>query len=230
MSEGMRRARLLVPALLLALGTASAPAEVREATPDAAFVVVTTPISAPPPKVWQALLHVKDWWGDDYTFSGSAANLQFAATAGACLCEQWEGNGAVQGRVLMVLPERLLRLDSALGPLQEYALKGVLEFWLKYAEDGSSVLDVEYRLIGASGSGLDVAATRIDAQLRDQSGRLKRLVETGTAEQPKSADGEVPVSDAAQQAASRAAILEAWKRSAEQASPARSTDQGKEKR
>ena len=212
---GMRRARLrALAAVLLAALAGSAGAEVREAAPDAAFIVVTTPVAAAPARVWSSLLAVAKWWGDPYTFSGHAGKLELTASAGGCLCERWDGSSAAHARVLTLIPERLLRLEGALGPLQEFPLRGVLDIWLKYAEDGSSTLDFEYRIGGTSGSGLDVIATDIDAQLRDQAARLARYVETGSAELPAEPEKE-GAEPAAVQSASRAAILEAWRKSAE---------------
>ena len=214
-SVAARRARpRVLAALLLATLAGVAGAEVREAAPDAAFIVVTTPVAAPPAKVWPALLAVSKWWGDVYTFSGQAAKLELDARAGGCLCERWDGASVEQAHVLAVVPERLVRLQGALGPLQEFPLRGVLDFWLKYAEDGSSTLDVEYRIAGASDSGLDVIATDIDAQLRDQVARLARYVETGSPELPEEPE---PAEPTPAQSATRAAILEAWKKSAEDA-------------
>lgn len=206
--------------LLLALATGGvAQAEVREAAADAAAIAITTPVAATPAKVWQALLAVPKWWGNDYTFSGKAANLSLAPAAGGCLCERWDGASVEHARVLMLLPERLLRLDTALGPLQEYPLRGVLNFWLRYAEDGSAVLDLEYRVAGATESGLDQLAPQIDAQLRDQAERLARLAETGKAELPPAppAEGETKAAPEDQtRSTARTAILEAWKKSAEE--------------
>lgn len=212
-----RSARLRVPAaVLLALLAGGVGADVREASPDAAFIMVTTPVAAPPARVWSSLLAVSKWWGDAYTFSGQAGKLELTASAGGCLCERWDGSSAAHARVLAVIPERLLRLEGALGPLQEFPLRGVLDIWLKYAEDGSSTLDLEYRIGGTSGSSLDVIATDIDAQLRDQAARLARYVETGSAELPAEPEKEGAEPTAAQ-SASRTAILEAWKKSAEEA-------------
>ncbi|MBN8728844.1 MAG: hypothetical protein J0H15_14235 [Xanthomonadales bacterium] len=213
----LRRAGLrALAAVLLAALAGGAGAEVREAAPDAAFIVVTTPVAAAPARVWSSLLAVSKWWGDPYTFSGQAGKLELTASAGGCLCERWDGSSAAHARVLTVIPERLLRLEGALGPLQEFPLRGVLDVWLKYAEDGSSTLDFEYRIGGASGSSLDVIATDIDAQLRDQAARLARYVETGSAELPAEPEKEGTEPTPAQ-SASRTAILEAWKKSAEEA-------------
>ncbi len=208
-------ARLLFAAALLACSS-GARAEVREATAEAAFITISKPIAATPEKVWPALLGVSHWWGDAYTFSGKAENLDLAARAGSCFCERWgDGASAEHGRVLLSLPGRLLRLSTVVGPLQEFAYVGTLDFWLKYAEDGSAVLDLEYRIRGAGGE-LDELAPDIDAQLVEQVGRLARYVETGSAELPEAAaldGGVLPPPDAG--AAARAAILEAWKKSAE---------------
>lgn len=203
--------RLLAPLLLCA---ANASAEVRQSAADGFFVALSTPLAATPAKAWAGLLQMPHWWSGEHTFSGQATNLSLTAEAGGCFCERWKGGSVEHGRVTMALPERLLRLDAALGPLQEFALKGSLSFWIRPGDDGASRLEVEYRVNGAGASELDTFAPAVDAVLEEQVARLKRYIETGTPDAPvePTQDGSAP---AHAHAAARAAILEEWKKSAE---------------
>lgn len=177
-------------ALLLIAGllTVTAHAEVKQATPDGLLVTFTEPLSASTTKAYTDITQVQRWWSSEHTWSGKASNLSLKPEAGGCFCEKWSGGSAEHGRVIMALPGKLLRLDAALGPLQEFALKGVLSFWLKN-EDGATTVTVEYRVNGAAGSGLDALAPTVDDVLGAQIERLKRYVGTGNPEAPATEEG-----------------------------------------
>lgn len=174
----MSLARLACLAALL-LAAAPASAEVKERSPSAFLLFYSQTLKAPPARVWTALADIGHWWSSDHTYSGSAANLSLRAEAGACFCERWSGGSVEHGRVIAALPNKLLRLDSALGPLQESAVTGVLTFAL--APDGAGTkLSVVYRVGG--GSALEVLAPLVDRVIGEQVARLARLVETGKAD------------------------------------------------
>ncbi|NCT69248.1 MAG: hypothetical protein GXC76_16590 [Rhodanobacteraceae bacterium] len=213
----MKRLLALLPLLA---GAAFAHAEVKHAAADAFTVTFAAPLHAPPAKAWAGLVQVQHWWSGEHTWSGQAANLSLQANAGGCFCERWPAGSAEHGRVVMALPDRLLRLDAALGPLQEFALKGILSFWIKPGADAaSSELEVEYRVNGAADSALDGFAPQVDAVLGAQVARLVRYVDTGSADEPPQPAAAAAATPADAQAAARAAILEEWKKSAEAAKP-----------
>lgn len=196
-------------ALFAVLFAANVQAEVKQSAADGFFVVVSEPVVATPAKIYAALAQPEKWWSDEHTWSGKAANLSLTPEAGGCFCERWAGGSAEHGRVIMALPDKLLRLDAALGPLQEFAVKGILSFWIRTDENGSTQLDVEYRVNGASASGLDTIAPSIDAVLAVQVGRLKRYIESGDPTEPPP-----PPTAAQENADARAAILKAWEQTA----------------
>lgn len=200
-------AAILAP--LLALG-ATAQAEVRQAAADGFFIAFSEPVIAPPTKAWAAITAIPTWWNGEHTWSGQASNLSLKAEAGGCFCERWPGGSAEHGRVIMALPENLLRLETALGPLQELALKGILSFWVRSNDDGSTRIDIEYRVNGAGTSGLEALAPQVDQVLGTQIARLKRYIDTGKPDEPAAAAEPNPSPDAL-----RAAMLEQWKREAE---------------
>jgi hypothetical protein len=84
----------------------------------------------------------------------------------------------------MVVRDQLLRLQTALGPLQARAVTGVLSFQLKpddAAKDSATLLTLTYTVNGASASALDKSAPAVDRVLAVQFEQLVRYVETGKA-------------------------------------------------
>ena len=150
-----------VMACLLALVPALAGAEVKSAAPDAMLIEYRYTIAAPASKVWDALLHPERWWPADHTYSGKRESLSLSADAGGCFCERWDGNAVEHGRVILVMPQKLLRLDSSLGPMQEMAVSGVITFALE-EKDGTTTLVVTHRVSGDPSHKLDQIAPIVD--------------------------------------------------------------------
>lgn len=190
-------------AALLFISAGSAHAAVTQAAADGFALAYSASISAPPAKAYAAIAQVQQWWSDDYTWSGKAANLSLAPIAGACLCERWKEGSVEHGRVIAAVQDRLLRIDGALGPLQALATKGVLNFLINTGDDGATQLIVDYRVTGASESALDTLAPQVDQQLGAQIARLVRFINTGNAEQAAA-----PAAPASSDV--RAALLRAW--------------------
>jgi uncharacterized protein YndB with AHSA1/START domain len=173
--------------LLLVAATCSVRAEIKAASSDGFVVVYSQRINAAPATVFAALTAVDRWWSSEHTWSGNAANLSLKAEAGGCFCERWKDGNVEHGRVIMVLRDQMLRLQSALGPLQAGAVNGVLTFQL--APDAKSlsaatVLTLTYAVNAASGSALDKIAPAVNSVLGEQFGRLVRFIETGQATAP----------------------------------------------
>ena len=165
---------------LLGLVPVLAAAEVKQASADSLLVQNQRTLRASPAGVYAALAEIGQWWSSEHTRSGQAAHLSLAPTAGGCFCERWDGQSVEHGRVIWASPARMLRLDSALGPLQALAVKGVMSFELAPG-DGGTVLQFEYRVSGTAGSGLDRLAPAVDAMLMAQLDRLQHYVERGKA-------------------------------------------------
>lgn len=157
---------------------ASAHAEVRSAVPESFQLQFTERVAAAPSAVYGAIGQIERWWSGEHSYSGDAANLSLAMQPGGCFCERWP-NGAIEhGRVIMLMRDQVVRLDAALGPLQNKAVSGVLTFLLK-AEEGATALTVGYRVNGTAISALDKDAAAVDGVIGAQLARLKRYVETG---------------------------------------------------
>ena len=187
-------------------------AEVRQSAADSFLVAFSEPVAATPAKAYADLAQVQRWWDSEHTWSGKAANLSLKPEAGGCFCERWKDGSVEHGRVVMALPGKLLRIETALGPLQEFALKGILTFWIRTADDGSTRLELEYRVNGASTSGLDETAPKVDEVLGEQFARLVRWIDNGDPEPPPAPPP--PPAGAEAAARARAAILEEWKQRA----------------
>ena len=183
------------------------------------MLVSSADVSATPANAYVAIVQPQHWWNPEHTWSGKSANLSLKPEAGGCFCERWPEGSAEHGRVVMAMPGKLLRLDAALGPLQEFALTGVLSFWIKTDEDGATQLNVEYRVNGASASGLDAFAPKVDEVLSMQVARLVRYIDSGNPEPPPP-----PPTDVEANASARAAMLDEWARDAAEAQKAKPKD------
>ncbi|WP_266184194.1 SRPBCC family protein [Dyella humicola] len=173
----------VIVALLMGLSCATH-AEVKETNADHLLLQDSRVVHAPPAKLYAALVDVGHWWSSKHTFSGEAGHLSLQAEAGGCFCERWNDQSVAHGHVIWANPSHLLRLDTALGPLQNMAVQGVMTFALKPAADGTT-LQFEYRVNGASQSGLDKLAPDIDGVMMEQLQRLQRYAETGKADAVK---------------------------------------------
>ena len=156
---------------VLALVPLCAHAEVKSATPESMLIEHRFTIAAPATRVWETLLHPERWWPADHTWSGKRENLSLDASVGGCFCERWDGNGVEHGRVVMLMPGKLLRLDAALGPLQELAISGVINVALEERE-GTTTLVVTHRVSGDATHKLDGFAPIVDQVNGLQFGNL----------------------------------------------------------
>jgi hypothetical protein len=82
----------------------------------------------------------------------------------------------------MVRRNELVRLNGALGPLQELAVTGGLTFAIKADGPTATELTVTYRVSGDARHGLDKIATVVDGVIGLQARRLKAFAETGKPE------------------------------------------------
>jgi uncharacterized protein YndB with AHSA1/START domain len=169
--------------LLLAAAASATHAEIKTAASDGFLIAHSARIDAAPARIYALMPAIGRWWSSSHTYSGDAANLTLDAEAGGCFCERWKDGAVTHGRVILTMRDKLLRIDTALGPLQSKAVTGVLSFQL--APDGNAtVVTLEYRVNGASGSALDKDAPAVDRVLGEQFARLVRLVETGKPDAP----------------------------------------------
>ncbi len=164
------RYRSMMAALLMTLPLA-AQGEVKLNAADAMLIEHRFRIEAPAAKVWESLVHPERWWPEDHTWSGQRASLSLVADAGGCYCERWSGGSVEHGRVIMVVPGKLLKLDAALGPFLDMAVSGVLSIALT-EESGVTAAVVSYRVSGDAAHQLMGLAPIVDQVLGQQFGNF----------------------------------------------------------
>jgi hypothetical protein len=82
------------------------------------------------------------------------------------------------GRVVNLVPGKLLRLSAALGPLQEMAVTGTLTWQIESTGQGKPAkLTMTYAAGGYASGGLDKLAPAVDQVLSQQVRLLKAYVE-----------------------------------------------------
>ena len=160
-----------VAGLLAAALPLAASAEVKSATAGSFLIEHRFTIAAPAANVWESLQHPERWWPADHTWSGKRENLSLEAEVGGCFCERWDGNSVEHGRVIRVMPGQMLRLDAALGPLQEMAISGVITVSLE-EKDGTTTAVVTHRVSGDPSHKLDALAPIVDQVNGQQFGGL----------------------------------------------------------
>jgi uncharacterized protein YndB with AHSA1/START domain len=170
----------LLPVLSLLL-VVSARADVKRSADYALTIEHKLSTAVAAADLFRAIDQVEKWWSSRHTRSGSAANLSLEAEAGACFCEKWRDGSVEHGRVIHVERDRLLRLQAALGPLQEMAVAAVLSFALE-PKAGGTTITVSYRVTGDQTHGLRSLSGPVDRVIGEQAARLVRFAETGKPE------------------------------------------------
>jgi|CXWL01.1.fsa_nt_gi uncharacterized protein YndB with AHSA1/START domain len=163
-----------VAAFLVVLAQAPAGAGVVSSSPSAITLHAEAEVAASPADAWRALTRIERWWNGAHTYSGEARRLSLDPRAGGCFCERWEGQSVEHARVVMVFEHegvRTLRLQGALGPLQEMGAFGTLTFTVAPHASGAK-LTMTYRVTGDPSLGLDALASPVDGVLNEQFSRL----------------------------------------------------------
>ena len=171
------RIRPFVILAVFALGPASARAEVVDRGPQGFTLKTVVEIAAPADQVYRTLVDIGSWWDREHTYSGEAKNLSIDARPGGCFCEKLTNGGGVEhGRVTNVAPGILLRLNAALGPLQEMGVAGSLTFQIASGAKGSTVT-MTYAVGGYAPGGLEKLAALVDSVMAHQVQLLKQRME-----------------------------------------------------
>ena len=156
---------------LLTLGTfavAPAMADVKTKAPDGFVIQVKGEVALDRDAAWARLLDLGLWWSGAHTYSGDAANVKLDAMAGGCWCELWAGGEVEHGRVVMVMPMSVVRVNTALGPLQGMGVSGALTLTLSDGAAGGTAITLDYVVNGSSLSGLDGVAGPVNQVLSEQ--------------------------------------------------------------
>ena len=171
--------RILLAFALLVVAPAVS-ADVVDSTPNGFTTRSATEISAVPRAVYLALTgQVGSWWDPQHTWSGDAKNMSIDARAGGCFCEKLANGGSVQHMtVILAEPGKTLRMQGALGPLQEQAMVGTITWTLTEAGSRTRV-EMTYVVGGYMRGGVEPVAKIVDSVLAAQVQRLKQHVESG---------------------------------------------------
>jgi hypothetical protein len=169
------------------LSSAMLQGDVMDSAANGFTVKIATVIRDPDPaNVYNKLVHqVGDWWSSDHTFSHDAHNLSIDDKPLGCFCEKMPAGGGVRHmQVLMVMPDKMLVMSGGLGPLQKMAAIGTMTIAILPLPHETRV-ELTYAVGGYLPDGLNTWASPVDKMLTEQMGRLKRYVETGSAEGAK---------------------------------------------
>jgi len=159
----------------VALTGGFAAADVKKAAPDGMVIQIKAEVPLDRDAAWARLLNIPTWWNGEHTYSGQADKLSIDAVAGGCWCEFWSGGEVEHGRVMAVRPREMIRFSSALGPLQEMGVSGVLTWTLSAGSSPSkTAITFDFNVTGSSLSGLDKLAAVVDLVLTEQITRYAK--------------------------------------------------------
>lgn len=167
--------RLATVTAIGAFAAAPGHADVVAKAPDCMVIQIKGEVALDRDAAWARLLDIGSWWSGAHTYSGDAANMKLDAMAGGCWCELWAGGEVEHGRVVMVMPMSVVRLETALGPLQEMGVTGAMTLTLSDGAAGGTALTLDYKVAGSSLSGLDGLADVVDQVLSEQVAGFTRI-------------------------------------------------------
>jgi hypothetical protein len=168
----MKRSMLAAAFAAMALA-APAHAEVKASAPDRLELHFEREVPGSAAQVWARVVRPGTWWSDAHTYSGKASNMRLAERAGGCWCEIWAGGQVEHGRVVSIMPGQLLRIETALGPLQEMGVTGALTITLSPgAAAGTTKITMDYKVSGSSAVHLDQLAAPVNGVMGEQFNRL----------------------------------------------------------
>lgn len=162
--------------VILAVCAVAAPASAEVTLSDTGFTATNSAaVSARPADVWAALTNPALYWNPDHSWFGDASGFSLDPVAGGCFCESNASGGSVEHmRVVMVQPNRTLRLSGALGPLQGEGLAGALTWQLEEIEGGTRISQT-YAVGGHMQFDREELAPVVDGVVREQLERLAAL-------------------------------------------------------
>ncbi|MEM7666132.1 MAG: SRPBCC family protein [Pseudomonadota bacterium] len=166
-------------------------------------------VEATPKETWLALISPARWWNSAHTWSADSANLALTPQAGGCFCEtipevdepgRFTLEGSVEHmRVIQAYPEKALRMQGALGPLQSEPVTGILTIALSEVDEGTRIV-WEYNVGGSMRYEVAQISKAVDgvmsqqlAGLADMLGRVEgpaKAVEPSIDEEPAQDDPE----------------------------------------
>lgn len=169
---------LVIPAVLAA---APASAEVIASRPDGFVSRHTVEVVATAEQAWKAWTAPAGWWNPEHTYSGDAASLYIDAQATGCFCEllplpkgapEGQRRGSVEHmHIVYSEPNRVMRLQGGLGPLQSEAVHGTWTVTFKETGGKTRIL-WEYIVFGYMRQDAEKLAPLVDKVMGEQLTRL----------------------------------------------------------
>jgi hypothetical protein len=153
-------------------------ADVTDSASNGFTVKIAVDVAAPAAKAYGSIVDVASWWDPEHTYSGKASNLSIDATPGGCFCEKLPNGGVRHLTVVYADSGKVLRLSGGLGPMQDMAVSGSLNFALAESA-GKTTIVLTYKVGGYLPGGVDAMAKPADAMLTGAMQRLKRFIDTG---------------------------------------------------
>src|SRR5262245_62863020 len=125
--------------VLMCLGGSGAHAEIVSAGPAGFNLRHTAEVpNLPPPVIWAALADVAKWWDPKHTYSGDSRNLTLEPFVRGCFCEKLSLYAGIEhARVVYAQPTKTLRLNGALGPLQDFGVSGSMTWQIEPSGGGT---------------------------------------------------------------------------------------------
>jgi hypothetical protein len=169
--------RALLAALAITCVTGPASAEVVDRGANGFTLKAVVDVPGSPQQAYRTLVNLGLWWDGAHTYTGDARKMSIDARPGGCWCEALpDGGGVEHGRVVNAAPGSLLRLNAALGPLQEMGVSGSLTFQI-VAKGDRSVVTMTYAVGGYTPGGFEQLAPLVDSVMTQQVDRLKQYLE-----------------------------------------------------
>ena len=179
--------RVFAAASLLLSGAVGA--EVVDSSPLGFTIRQQVAVTAAPASAWASLTDIARWWEPQHTYSNDARHLSLEPIVGGCFCEKLGLYGGIEHmRVIYAEPVHHLRLEGALGPLQELGVTGHMSWSLAPTAAGTQIT-MTYAVGGYAARPLSELAALVDEVLGVQVHRLERLLNTGSADQPAAVSG-----------------------------------------
>jgi hypothetical protein len=111
---------------------------------------------------------IGQWWDPEHTWSGKSENLYIQVYPGGAFGEQMESGKAVRHMSVIYLdPGKVFRMQGALGPLQQYAVTGIMTLEFKRNGDSTHV-SLTYTVGGYIPGGASKFAAVVDQVLDSQ--------------------------------------------------------------
>ncbi|WP_106638759.1 SRPBCC family protein [Allosphingosinicella vermicomposti] len=163
----------LIPAFCAVLLASPAAAEVKSMSATHFETESKAIVPATPQEAYAMIGQPAQWWSPAHSYSGDATALTMQLEPSGCFCETLSSGGFVEhGRVILAMPGEMLRVDTALGPLQAEAVTGRLTWSFKPVAGGTEITQ-NYVVSGQVRNSAAALAPAVDKVLAEQFDRLK---------------------------------------------------------